>query len=619
MKIKSIICLALIFIMVASLTACTVSTVPSGIDDEGKFVYNVVRSGEASIDQEDAAKNLRTAMKENFNCKITIIKDDAYEDYDGNYEILIGDTNREESAKAKEILLNNRVNNAKDFIVKVIGDKICINSVTDEMIGTAVDWFIHTYCQNLDTWSLLKEDYQFIYNHKSEEIIHTVAGKNLGTFTVVLPRKTSVLVGLATDEYIDHFTNLNYDVKEHDDVDNEDEYEILIDDTSRKESKEIKVEGDNYVIKVVGKKLVVKGGTHLASWRGMKALVALLNTNESIEWTDGYTINGKYDANENGTYTLNWYDEFDGNSIDYNKWSDYGNEANKTPGSSSLGGKTYKENVYNYCQYNGNDKPEKLIYQADGILHMGTKRVNDIDFVGTRLSTFWTMTYRYGAIDVFINMSENPSHVSLWLNAANVGIESFEKRFGNQNRTCMAEIDILENFSNDNMFAANIHRWWTENYSDGTYKGSGHKSVMDGASKYAAGGPNSKRFDYNTQKYGDSMTDDYHMISCYWDDKCYKFAFDGKVFCDYQFSDNDNANVFALLEYFLVSTDMGSATYGATYSKSEHKDFYESQIDYIRIYQTDAINSQMITTWPQHIENGTAKILYPEHSVGGSF
>ena len=487
------------------------------------------------------------------------------------------------------------------------------------MIGVAVDWFIHTYCQNIESWSLLKNNYEFIYCDEVAAVSHSVSNKLLGTFTVVLPRKTSVMVGIASDEYIEYFEKLNYFVSEHDDVDKEEEYEVLIGDTSRKESTELNVEGDNYVIKVVGKKLVIKGGTHLATWRAVKKMVELLGGNESINWADGYTINGKYDASEKGTYTLNWYDEFDGATIDYNKWSDYGNEANKTPGASALGGKIYKENVYNYCQYTGSDKPDKLIYQADGILHMGTKRVNDIDFIDTRLATFWSMTYRYGAIDVFINMAENPSCVSLWLNAANVGIDAFKERFGEQERVCMAEIDILENFSNDNLFASNIHRWWTDYYSDGTYMASGHKSVMDGASKYAQGGKNSKRFEYNTQKYGDSMTDDFHMISCYWDDKCYKFAFDGKVFCTYNFADEANANVFALLEYFLVSTNMGSATYGATYSKTDHKDFYETQIDYVRIYQTDAVKSQMITTWPQHIEKGTAKIFYPDHPVGGAF
>ncbi|MBR2044120.1 MAG: hypothetical protein IJ946_07260 [Clostridia bacterium] len=618
-KIKSIICIALAVIMVASLAACAGRAVPSGVNSEGEFVYTVVRSSNATQNEEDAFKRLRSTMKENFDCDINIVKDEVVEDFDDNYEILIGNTNREESTKAKEILLNNRTNNSFDFIVKVIDDKICINAVSDDVIGSAVDWFIQTYCQNLETWSLLKSNYEFIYEHNVTKSAHCVADKELGTFTVVLPRKTSIMVGLATDEYVDYFTKMGYVIKEHDDVDTEEEYEILIGDTTRKESVDTKVEGDNYVIKVVGKKLVVKGGTHLSTWRGVKALVEQLNTSEGVNWSDGYTANGKYDATEKGTYTLNWYDEFEGSNIDYNKWSDYGNEAEKAPTASALGGKIYKENVYNDCLYNGSDKPAKLIYQADGYIHLGVKRVNDIDFVNSRLATWWTMIYRYGAIDVFINMSENPSCVSLWLNGANVSAKGFMERFGDITRPCMAEVDILENFGNDNLFASNIHRWWTDYYPDGTYKASGHSSTMATDPQYQPGSSNSKRFDYNTEKYGDNMTDDFHMISCYWDDKCIKFAFDGKVFCTYDYADHDGTNACALLDYFLVSTSFGSPSYGPTYRKDEHKDFYETQIDYIRIYQTDAVNSQMVTAWPQKQAKGELTYYYPEHSLGGEY
>ena len=69
MKIKSIICLILAFLMVAALTACAGKAVPSSIDEDGKFVFNVVRSANSTAEQENAAKALRAAMKDNFDCK----------------------------------------------------------------------------------------------------------------------------------------------------------------------------------------------------------------------------------------------------------------------------------------------------------------------------------------------------------------------------------------------------------------------------------------------------------------------------------------------------------------------------------------------------------------------
>ena len=90
-KIKSLVCFILAIIMVASLSACAGASVPASIDDEGAFVYAITRAFEATSEAELAAKELRLKLKETFDCKITIRKDAAIEDYDDNYEILVGD------------------------------------------------------------------------------------------------------------------------------------------------------------------------------------------------------------------------------------------------------------------------------------------------------------------------------------------------------------------------------------------------------------------------------------------------------------------------------------------------------------------------------------------------
>ena len=64
---------------------------------------------------------------------------------------------------------------------------------------------------------------------------------------------------------------------------------------------------------------------------------------------------------------------------------------------------------------------------------------------------------------------------------------------------------------------------------------------------------------------------------------------------------------------------MGSANYGYTYSKDKHEDYYEHKIDYIRLYQTDAINSQLVTAWPETQANGTPTIRYPENTLGNAY
>ena len=625
---KRIFSVILVIAMVASLAACAGAAVPAGVDEDGRFVYSVVRSGEKVIPVvENAAKSLRSVLKENFECNITIAKDNAFEDFDGNYEILIGDTNREESAKAKQRILDNRDNNASDFIVAVIDDKICITAVTDEMVGVAVDWFIENFCDNLEAWSKLTKGYEFIYAPGGKTVNNTVNGVNLGLYSVVLPRKTSLLVGMGADKFIKYYTDLGYNIVSKDDflASDETEYEILFGDTVREASKSVNVEGDNYVIKVVGKKLVVKGGTHLATWRAAERLFEEIEKTDGQEngfsWPDGHTINGKYDATEKGTYTLNWYDEFESTEIDLNKWGDYRREAETDAlAASCLGGLSYTTNVFDFCRYTGSDR-KKLVYQADGCMVNATQRVNEVDFIGSRLSTYWTMTFKYCVMDIYGKLPDTPAHASYWVNGAstgNPGGSSFGDRFGYQSRSAMTEIDILENFGAINNYAANVHRWYGNFSSDGTNIGSAHNS-MDGNALYGANSPNNKRFSYDTEKYGDNMVDDFHMYSYYWDDERMMFAFDGKVFCDYKYSDNLSVSVHCLMNYFIVGTGMGSPSYGVTYNKSTDADYLEHKIDYIRIYQTDAINSQLITAWPQKQATGESKIFYPENSVGGRY
>ena len=638
MNIKRIIALVLAIFMVASLAACgdeEVASVPATVLDNGKFIYNIVRSGEKTVPSiEDSVKVLRSAMRENWDdVKITVTKDTSIEDFDGNYEILVGDTNREESALAKQRIIDNRDNNAYDFIVAVIGEKICINAMDEEMVPVAVDWFIDNFCDSFETWQLLKEDYQFIYAPEANSSNNNVNGVNLGLYSVVLPVETSLLIGVQSDEFVDYYKSYGYEIKEYEDMDAEVKYEILLGDCDREASKAVDVDGDNYVIKVVGDKIVIKGGNYLATWRACKAFneaVKKGNGDEGgLNWADGYTINGKYDSKEEGAYTLNWFDEFNSSKVDYNKWSDYRTQALNSweVGSSSLGGKVYSYNVYDSSLYDGEDLKD-LVYVSNGALVYGCQRVNEVDFVNTSISTYWTMTYRYGYLEMRGDLSEHPSHVSYWANGAETHTEGFTERFGAQNRTCQTEVDILENFSNSNGYSANVHRWWNEVDAEGAFVTSAHNS-MDGNAMYSGNSANNKSFKYNNEKYGKDMVGDFNTYSFYWDDECMKFGFNGKVFCDYQYTDNNSVSVHCLMNYFVSTCGMGNASYGVTYNKDEHKSYYESKLDWIRLYQTGAKNSQLITAWPQYdgeydededvLTGGKKKVFYPENASGGKF
>lgn len=624
MKNIRIISLVLALVLtVTVLSACSLSgsaTLPATVDADGRFIYTIVR-GEASAQTiGDACKSLRSSIKENMGCTSSMAKDSVIEAVEGSCEILVGNTNRPESAEALQIVENNRTNNAYDFIVKVINNKICIQATTDEMVDFACEWFANTFCQSFDTWGYLTSNYQFLYAPETDSVQNSIAGVDLGRFTVVKPLYSSFLPINEIDRLIEFYDGFGLKMSLIEDIDSEVENEILVGDTSREESKSVTVEGDNYIIKVVGTKLVVKGGNDLATFRAVRHfcdLVAASEKGEVINWTDGYVINGKYDAEEKGTYTLNFFDEFEGSKINLDIWGD-NNYAAQRPGNSVLGGLIYGMDPAGNTTYKGN-LPNKMFYQSDGAITMAAAKITDKDFMGTDMATYHSMWYKYGLIEISAQMAEAPASVSLWLNGT--GEQNVKSRYGDIARSCFSEYDILENYGNPKGFGSAIHRWWSDYSADMQTTYSGHQSTMSSDTKYHSE-DNNANYTIDTERYGGDLTDNFHTYSMYWDDDCLRFAFDGKQYLEYNFSDQQSVSVHCLLNSPIFSNWMGRAGYGATFVPGEHPEYAEFKMDYVRIYQTDAINSQMVKGDGQYastVDSSNTVIVYPDHPLTSSY
>lgn len=630
---KRMICAVLSVAMILGLlSGCSFGKAKSkalgvGYNEDGSFLYTVVRAVKASPDVEEAAKNLRSVLKSGLDCKINIIKDASIEDYDGNYEILIGDTDREASALAKEHLKENRVANSKDFIIEVIGDKVCIQAMNDKMLVNACSWFADTFCDSPEDWQLLTSDYRFLYGPEENVVANLIAGVDLGKFTVVKPKEFSYLIGLEVEDFVDYYESLGFTTDYVAEPQKETAYEVLIGDTSRKESKAVSVQGDNYVITVTGGKLVIKGGSDLATREGVRAfnraVKEAVKTGTPINWSEGYVFNGRYDPNAEDAYTLNWGDEFDySGTFDLAKWGDYNRASTKLSGESCLGGKTFNVDWMGrslYTEKTGKALPnQNMIYVSDGSLHLGGIYDGDVNFIGTYASSYATMIYKYGFTEIRGKWPVAPWCVSYWVNGSVYGQE-FQKRFGDQERNCMTEIDIVENFGKVESFASNVHRWWSEYRPDGTQRSSAHNS-MDGNPLYTGKSLNNKKYTYPSYKKGkDDLSSDFHTYSFYWDEYCMKFAFDGKTYCDYEYEENLSVSVHALMNYLILSCGGGGASYGETFQKETDAPYVEHLIDFVRIYQTGSKNSQLITAWPQEEQDGTRSVRYPENTSGLQF
>lgn len=618
-KLRYIALLLAISVILSALSGCAAASVPAGVDEDGRFVYSVVRSSDAVSEAENGAKNIRSAIKDNFGCSVVIAKDGILEDFDQNYEILVGNTNREESEEALTRLKENRPNFASDFIVAVIGDKICIQAATNEMLAVATDWFVATFCQSLETWKLLKTDYQYIYTPESSVVTsNTVNNVDIALYSVTLPKQCSYLVGMLAEEFVDYFAEFGYQITEVEEgFDEHTQYEILFGDCEAEASRSVTVEGDNYVIKVVGDKIVIKGGNDLATNKAGKDFLNMLyeteTTGRGFSWFDGHTINGKLSDEDENTYSLTWNDEFEGNTIDLNKWGDYVT-MDDAPAETSLGGKGYMVSPVRDT-YPGT-LPKDYVYQSDGKMVMAYEVLGN-DTIVSQIGTYNTMMYRYGIMEIRGKMPEEPATVSYWTNGGN--LKDYHKdRFGADavTRVAQMEVDLIETFGSTLNFRSNVHLWWGVKSESG--KNTSMHSSMDGNAKYTGSSLNNKAYSY-TEKYGDKLSDDYHIYTFYWDSTQIKFAFDGKVYCDYQFTENKSASNHCLMSFFLSGGRVASPTYGATYDRDIHPTYFEHKMDYIRFYQMEEQNCQMITAWPQLQEKGTRTVLFPNNDDGGTY
>ena len=182
---------------------------------------------------------------------------------------------------------------------------------------------------------------------------------------------------------------------------------------------------------------------------------------------------------------------------------------------------------------------------------------------------------------------------------------------GGLSRACMTEVDLIETMGSQTWFASNVHRWG----NDGVH------NSMDGVSKYLVKG-NDKRVNIDLERENGDMTENFHTYSMYWDDECMKFAFDGKTYVTYDFKDEESVSVHCNMNYINLHFRMGDASYGRTWKEGEHPEYVEAYIDSIKVYQTDAINSQMMYGPAQYSENYTKQdpvIMYPDHPITASY
>ena len=253
--------------------------------------YSVIYPENASSEVEKAAKDLANAINEKYSTKITV-KNDYYVDMEnsrytiGEYEILVGETNREESASLVDKLL------FKDHGYALIGKKLAIMGNNDADTVKAVEAFIAAYVTSAASDAAVffsasdntvtKGDYL----HGSIK----VGGVDLAEYSIVYPADGGFEKALATKlayslaEACGVFPAIVADSEAYGNG-----YEILIGKTNR--SADVSAltgaaDGAGYVASS-GKFIVLAGNT---SWGNATAVNSFIDSYESKEKSDSLDL-----------------------------------------------------------------------------------------------------------------------------------------------------------------------------------------------------------------------------------------------------------------------------------------------------------------------------------------
>ncbi len=527
------------------------------VDASGEAVYAFVRAESLSTDASSKAMEIFTGLKKTLGVnKMKNVADSATDGVD-SYEILIGKTNRPESAQALEYLKGLNNGRSREYIIATIGKKIVINGFSNEAIIAAVDYFVKNYIKETIEGGIC---YTFTTVGNYSDI--TINGIHLGQFKIVRPEYN---VSYVTQMQIDELINIadskySYAVECVNDTEQESEYEIIVGNANRAGTAAIN-NRDEFAVKVLEKKIYLNGGSPQAIAMAVSEFAKLLPKGAltNADSFDGTFTQSISNYDQSNYYTLSWGDDFDGDNIDTSKWY------------------VVPDGPYNSKGMNGRwsirTTDSNYVYVSDGKFVINAS-YNDAQYIGGMIMTDRTMVYKYG----YLEMSAILPHgdglwTALWL-------DSRWHQFGHLQEDngiiYDQEIDVNECFGNANTVAANVHKWPTEQGEEAGYE---HTSLDRE--------PYGNQKKYSLEK-GKAFNQTLHTFGFLWDEDEHTFTCDGRVYFSYKNNETDeDKDGLHVYSYIRLSAAIGFESQGVIIPDDDPA-WQESNkliADYVHIYQ----------------------------------
>lgn len=236
------------------------------ITKENSKEYTFIRSWKAS-------DKLKTTLADNFrplmeklkdeNGKSLSISDDWVEDENNipasAKEIVVGETNRPDGKRLFSSLRE------KDYLIKYENGRIFILGGSDESTLAALDRFFSEFVdkESGEVRFTDKLDILMKYDYPLASI--SIDGVSISEYTVVVPEKCDLYTTFAAENLNDYLcANAGFMLKTASDKAESTEYEILIGNTNRPESKVTASIGDGeYILYKADKKIVCLGNSYM--------------------------------------------------------------------------------------------------------------------------------------------------------------------------------------------------------------------------------------------------------------------------------------------------------------------------------------------------------------------
>ncbi len=489
------------------------------IDENNESVYGIIRPINAEFNEDILATEIFKSMRSALGVKPKNTDDSS--DGTNAFEILIGATNRAESQQALDYMVSEGKGRYTDFIICTIGKKIVINANTAEALKYACEYFVQNYL-NVNG---VKGGIKYIYAPEGDYTDIMVNGENIGRFNIIRPHlNSSYLAHIETEKVINSVKeSTGYILKLLDDeYTKAGEYEIIIGDTNRADVEKID-DLNEYRITVKGKKVFLNGGSPHATAMAVSEFGKLLSKGAV---TDADSCVGDYNKaiknyDKSTTYTLTWYDEFEGNTLDTAKW--------RMMGDDEFG----REGQNGKLSLMSNDP--KYVYQKDGHFYIHAQEKED-SYYGGCILTDTTFLFRYGYVEMSALCPDGPGFWSViyFYQPDHSQAGPFA---GSNQGYWKPEIDLNECFGNGRITYFNCHA---------------HTTVKGELA-------NKKHYSFDNPPYNElrkyycpddkTFADDFHTYGLIWDETQLTMVADGKIHFAYEFSEEYDVDAF--VETFL--------------------------------------------------------------------